>query len=105
VRPARVKVLSTMAVTALLLTGCTSAPSAAPDPTAQPGATTDPQLETIYRNFPIFQYYVRNGPKGYCNDAGPDANDWAWAWAWAQWSADETPNRDPVAASLDTPTS
>jgi len=101
VRPARVKVLSTMAVTALLLAGCTSAPSAAPDPTAQPGATTDPQLETIFRNFPVFKYYVSNGSKGYCDGAGPNANDRAWA----QWSADQTSNRDPVAAILDTPTS
>lgn len=42
-----------------------------------------------------------NGSKGWCDGAGPTADDRAWA----QSSADQTSNRAPVAAVLDAPTS
>lgn len=128
---AQVKVLTVMATTAVLLAGCTSTPAAAPDSATNPGATTDPdptrfdlqgsvpvacmthqgstpgvdytdpQLMTIFRTFPVLKYYVSNGTKGYCDGAGPTANDRAWA----QWSADQNSNRAPVAAILDAPIS
>ena len=126
-----VKVIAVMATAAVVLAGCTSAPAAPPDPAAGPGATadpdptrfdlegevaltcmshqgstpgvdyTDPARETVFRNLPVLKYYASNGSKGYCDGAGPNANDRAWA----QWSADQSSNRAPVAAILDAPTS
>ena len=128
-RPARVKVLTVLAATVVVLAGCTSAPAAAPDPagsgatvdpdptrfdlegevavscmshqTSTPGVDyTDPARETVFRNLPVLKYYASNGSKGYCDGAGPNNNDRAWA----QWSADQSSNRAPVAAILDAPT-
>lgn len=62
---------------------------------------TDPERANIFRNLPVLKYYVTNWSKGYCDGAGPTANDRAWA----QWSADQSSNRAPVAAILDAPTS
>lgn len=130
-RPAVVSVVLSVAAAAALVAGCTSTPTAAPDPTASPGATADPDpsrfnleggvpvgcmthqvvapgvdyndpaLVSIFRSLPVLKYYVANGSKGYCDGAGPTADDRAWA----QWSADQSSNRAPVAAILDAPPS
>jgi hypothetical protein len=102
-------------VPALVLAGCTSDPAPAPTRFNAEGDVqltcmahqqdppsvdyTDPARADLGRNLAVFKYFALNGALGYCDGAGPGAADRAWA----QFYADSTSNRTPVAAILDAP--
>lgn len=112
----RATVLALLAVPAVLLAGCTSDPAPAPVRFAAAGDVqltcmehqtttpdsdyTDPARADLGRNLAVFKYYALNGALGFCDGAGPTDADRAWA----QFYADQTKNRTPVAAILDAPT-
>lgn len=101
----------------LVVAGCSSAPAPAPvrfnaegngqltcmaHQRDNPGADySDPARADLGRNLTVFKYFVLNGALGYCDRAGPNRSDRAWA----QFYADQTSNRAPVAAILDAPAS
>lgn len=110
----RTTLLALLAVP-VLLAGCTSDPAPAPvrfaaagdvqltcmehQSTTPDGDYTDPARADLGRSLEVFRYYVLNGSLAYCDGAGPSEADRAWA----QFYADQTKNRKPVAAILDAP--